>query len=188
VIDSTPLERGRSRPTARPSDLAGFAGYGYCANHSRYCWGLRCHLVCTPSCLPVTFALVNPKVDEREVARDHFEFDSDLRSQRPGQVIVADKGYVSTEFEGFFGARGAQLIRPARKGEAPRPGARFLKPLRQLIESVNNTLKSRLDLERQGGHAPRCRDPGAATTARSGYCHLAQPPQSTTHPAIPHRP
>src|SRR5664280_1860415 len=31
VIDSTPVECGRSRPTARRSDLAGFAGYGYCA-------------------------------------------------------------------------------------------------------------------------------------------------------------
>ena len=38
---------------------------------------------------------------------------------------------------------------PNRGG--PRPGARFLKPLRQLIESVNDTLKGRLDLERHGG-------------------------------------
>jgi hypothetical protein len=73
VIDSTPVECGRSVPTARRSDLAGFAGYGYCASHSRYFWGLRLLLVCTPAGLPVTFALANPKVDEREVARDLFE-------------------------------------------------------------------------------------------------------------------
>ena len=33
VVDSTPVECGRSRPTARRSELAGWAGYGYCASH-----------------------------------------------------------------------------------------------------------------------------------------------------------
>jgi hypothetical protein len=42
--------------------------------------------------------------------------------------------------------------RPAYKGEAPRPGQRLFRPLRQLIESVNDdTLKGQLDLERHGG-------------------------------------
>jgi hypothetical protein len=108
--------------------------------------------VCTPVGLPITFALANPKVDEREVARDLFEIDEDLLASRPGQVILADKGYASAEFESFLASKGAELIRPAKKGEAPRPGARFLKPLRQLIESVNQTLKGQLDLERHGGH------------------------------------
>jgi hypothetical protein len=36
VVDSTPVECGRSRETARRSDLAGWAEYGYCASHSRY--------------------------------------------------------------------------------------------------------------------------------------------------------
>ena len=43
------------------------------------------------------------------------------------------------------------LIRPAKTTEKPRPGAELLKPLRQLIESVNDTLKGQLDLERHGG-------------------------------------
>ena len=34
VMDSTPVECGRSRPTALRSDLAGWASYGYCASHS----------------------------------------------------------------------------------------------------------------------------------------------------------
>src|SRR5262249_46081201 len=42
VIDSTPVECGRSRDTARRSDLAGWAEYGYCASHSRYFWGCGC--------------------------------------------------------------------------------------------------------------------------------------------------
>ena len=151
VIDSTPVECGRSRETAKRSDLVGFAGYGYCASHSRYFWGLRLHLLCTPAGLPVSFALSNPKIDEREVARDLLEIDTDLLASRPGQRILADKGYASTEFETFLNEHGATLIRPARTDEAPRPGARYLKPMRQLIESVNDTLKGQLDLERHGG-------------------------------------
>ncbi|MDQ3643358.1 MAG: IS982 family transposase [Actinomycetota bacterium] len=150
VVDSTPVECGRSRPTARRSDLAGYAGYGYCASHSRYFWGLRLHLVCTPAGLPVTFALANPKTDEREVLRDLLEAEPELLEARPGQTIIADKGYASAEFEAFLGHHHATLLRPAKTNETPRPGTRFLKPLRQLIESVNDTLKGQLDLERHG--------------------------------------
>ena len=47
ITDSTPVECARSRPAAKRSDLAGWAGYGYCASHSRFFWGLRLHLICT---------------------------------------------------------------------------------------------------------------------------------------------
>lgn len=151
LIDSTPVECGRSRPTAKRSELAGWAGYGYCASHSRYFWGLRLHLVCTPAGLPVMYALANPKTDEREVARDLFEIETGLLGQRPGQTLIADKGYASREFETFLNERDVRLVRPAFKNEPPRPGARLLKPLRQIIESVNDTLKGQLDLEQHGG-------------------------------------
>ncbi len=42
-------------------------------------------------------------------------------------------------------------FRVAQKGEATRAGAGLFKPLRQLIESVNQTFKGQLDLERHGG-------------------------------------
>ena len=45
VVDSRPVECGRSRETVKRSDLAGWAQCGYCASHSRYFWGLRLHLV-----------------------------------------------------------------------------------------------------------------------------------------------
>ena len=61
VVDSTPVECGRSRETAKRSGLAGWAEYGYCASHSRYFWGLRLHLVCTLQGLPVAFALAGTK-------------------------------------------------------------------------------------------------------------------------------
>jgi hypothetical protein len=48
LVDSTPVECARSRPTVKRSQLAGWAGYSYCASHSRWFWGLRLHLICTP--------------------------------------------------------------------------------------------------------------------------------------------
>ena len=151
LVDSTPVECGRSRETTKRSDLAGYAGYGYCASHSRYFWGLRLHLACTPAGLPVAFALTSAKDDEREVLRDLLEAEPGLLDHRHGQLILADKGYRSRELETFLSDQGATLIRPALSGEAPRPGAQFLKPLRQIIESINDTLKGQLDLEGHGG-------------------------------------
>ncbi|MCY4422708.1 MAG: hypothetical protein OXC06_06515, partial [Acidimicrobiaceae bacterium] len=52
-------------------------------------------------------------------------------------------------------AAGITLIRPATKTEQPRPAQRFLRPLRQIIESVNQTLKAQLSLERHAGRT-RC--------------------------------
>lgn len=46
------------------------------------------------------------------------------------------------------------LLRPARKGEPERPGNQFFRPLRRVIESVNDTLKDQIDLERHGGQTP----------------------------------
>ena len=43
---------------------------------------------------------------------------------------------------------GPVLLRPVRKGEARRAGQHLLRPLRQVIESVNWTFKGQLDLER----------------------------------------
>ena len=68
--------------------------------------------------------------------------------------MIADKNYYGREFEAELAAAGLDLLRPARKGEKPRPGTRFFKPLRQVIESVNDTFKGQLDLEQHGGHTP----------------------------------
>jgi hypothetical protein len=151
LVDSTPVECGRSRPTVKRSDLAGWAGYGYCASHSRFFWGLRLHLITTVSGLPVLFALTSPKLDERDVARDLLESEPQLLAARQGQTLMADKGYASGEFETFLDDHGVTLLRPAYKNRTPRPGARLLKSFRQIIESVNDTLKGQLDLERHGG-------------------------------------
>jgi hypothetical protein len=154
VVDSTPVECGRSRDTVRRSDLAGWAQYGYCASHTRFFWGLRLHLLCTLGGLPIGFALTGAKADERQVLLGIFDADPGLAASRPGQVLIADKNYYGAGFEAALAGAGLTLLRPARKGEPDRPGTRFLKPLRQVIESVNQTFKAQLDLERHGGHTP----------------------------------
>lgn len=153
LVDSTPVECGRSRETVKRSDLAGWATYGYCASHSRYFWGLRLHIIATPSGLPVAFALTGAKHDERDVAADMISIDPGLHRQ--GQTLIADKGYRSTRFESQLANAGITLIRPSMKGEKTRPLQRFLRPFRQIIESVNQTLKAQLDLERHGGRKPQ---------------------------------
>ena len=154
VVDSTPVECGRSKETAKRSDLAGWAQYGYCASHSRYFWGLRLHLVATLGGLPVAFAVTGAKADERQTLLGILAADPALPAGRPGQVLIADRQYYGAEFEAALAARRLRLLRPARKGEPERAGAHLFKPLRQTIESINQTFKGQLDLERHGGHTP----------------------------------
>jgi hypothetical protein len=151
LVDSTPVECGRSRPTARRSALAGIAGYGYCPSHSRWFWGLRLHLICTPAGLPITWALAPPRHDERQVLMCVLDADADLLSDRPGLLLIADKNYISGELDDYLQRRGAALLRPSYRNRAPRPGQELLAPIRQLIESVYDTLKGQLDLELHGG-------------------------------------
>jgi hypothetical protein len=154
VVDSTPAECGRSRETARRSDAAGWAQYGYCASHTRYFRGLRLHLVCTVSGLPVLFALAGAKADERETLLDMLEAGQDVVNAHLGQTLIGDKNDFGRAFENDLTERELALLRPARKGEARRPGQHLFKPLRQVIESVNWTFKGQLDLERHGGRTP----------------------------------
>jgi len=148
------VECGRSRETARRSDAAGWAEYGYCASHSRYFWGLRLHLVCTLTGLPVLFALAGAKADERETLLGMLEAGQDVVDDHPGQTVIGDKNYFGRHFEADLTERELALLRPVRKGEARRAGQNLLKPLQQVIEPVNWTFKGQLDLERQGGRTP----------------------------------
>ena len=111
------------------------AQYRYCASHSRYFWGLRLHLVCTLGGLPVAFALTGAKADERQTLLGIFEADPARVHNRPGQTLIADKNYYGKAFERDLIEGGVEL-------------------LRQTIESINQTFKGQLDLERHGGRTP----------------------------------
>jgi Transposase DDE domain len=145
LLDSTPVPCGTSRETAKRSQLADWANYGYCASHSRFFWGLRLHLLTTPDGAVVAWCLADPKIGDREVAQAMLE----RCPTRPGLLIVADKGYAGREFEDFVREIGATLVRPDRRNERRRHGS--LGWIRQRIESVNDTLKDQLGLEKHGG-------------------------------------
>jgi len=164
LVDSTPVECGRSRETQKRSDLAGWAEYGYCASRSRFFWGLRLHLVRTLHGLPVGWALTGAKADERAVLESILATTAALATTNRRRTVLADKNYYGRAFETSLDAAGIELIRPTRKGERPRPGQRFLKPLRQVIESINDTFKGPLGLERHGARPP----PGSAPASPIG--------------------
>ena len=154
ITDSTPVPCGMSRPTVKRSNLAGWAGYGYCASHSRFFWGLRLYLVCTPVGMPILWALANPKLGEREVIGRDAEEASDVAAEHRGMLLITDKGFSGREFERALSEEHhITLLRPSRKDETGRFGEPMLKSVRQLIESVNDTLKGQLDLERHGARS-----------------------------------
>jgi Transposase DDE domain len=147
LLDSTPVECGRSLETARRSQLAEICGYGYSRSHSRWVWGMRLHLACAPDGTPRAVALVGADRPEREVALTLLP-----RALRGGETIVCDKGYAGEEFAASIGRLGGTVVRPARRDEPA--GGPHLAPIRQRIESVFFTCKDLLSLERHGARTP----------------------------------
>ncbi|MFF4275614.1 hypothetical protein [Streptomyces sp. NPDC001536] len=108
--------------------------------------------MCTPVGLLLTWALADPKFDERQVLAAQIDNEPHLAAARPCLLILADKGYIAAELDVFLAARGISLLRPSyRNRGTPHPAEPLLKRVRQLIKSVNDTLKGQLDLERHGG-------------------------------------
>jgi hypothetical protein len=147
LLDSTPVECGRSLETARRSQLADVCGYSYSRSHSRWFWGMRLHLACGPDGTPRAAALVAADRPEREVALTLLP-----RALRGGETIVCDKGYAGREFAAAVATLGAAVVRPPRQSE-PQTGP-HLAPIRQRIESVFWTCKDLLSLERHGARTP----------------------------------
>jgi Transposase DDE domain len=148
LLDSTPVECGRSLETVRRSQLAEVCGYGYSRSHSRWFWGMRLHLACAPDGTPRAAALVSADRPEREVALTLLP-----RALTGGETIVCDKGYAGREFAAAVAELGATVLRPPRANE-PQTGPQ-LAPIRQRIESVFWTCKDLLTLERHGARSPR---------------------------------
>ncbi|MFF3129001.1 hypothetical protein ACFVRD_43815 [Streptomyces sp. NPDC057908] len=104
-----------------------------------------------PTEMPILWALANPKLDEREVLSAMLDREPHPATDRPSLLVIADKGFASKEFEADLAFRGAELLRPSFTREKKRRGPSLLKSVRQLLESVNDTLKGQLDLEQHGG-------------------------------------
>ncbi len=150
LIDATPVPCGASRETVRRPELTGWAAYGYCAAHSRWYWRLKLYLITIPDGMPVAWCLADPKIGEREVAAELLACAARAGALPAGLTLIGDKGFAGREFEALVAAGyGMSLVRPDLRGEAPRHGS--IGWIRQWIESINDTLKGQLDLERHGG-------------------------------------
>jgi hypothetical protein len=110
--------------------------------------GLKLYLLTTPEGSPVAWCLASPKLGEREVAMALL----DRGSLQPGQVLIVDKGLAGVDFAEHVAGHQATLLRPDRKDEPARLGS--LRPVRQWIESIIDTLKGQLGLEQHGGRTP----------------------------------
>jgi hypothetical protein len=142
LIDSTPVECGRSVDTAWRSALQPACAHHYSRSHSRWFWGMRLHLLAAPDGTPRAAILASADQNERDVALRLFEI-----GLHGGELIVCDKGYAGRDFEAHVAERfGATILRPARRDEHARGPA--LSWIRQRIESIFWTLKDRLGLER----------------------------------------
>jgi Transposase DDE domain len=145
LLDSTPVPCGASRETVKRSQFAGYAAYGWCASHSRYFWGFRLYLLCAPDGMPIAFELAPANASERAVAAEMLRC-----VELDGYTVIADKGFAGEEFEQLMAELGAIFLRPDRKDEQPRFGR--LGGIRQWVESIIDTIKGQLSLERHGAH------------------------------------
>ncbi len=107
LLDSTPVECGRSLETTRRSRLAEIAGYGYCRSHSRWFWGMRLHLACAPDGTPRAACLAAADRPEREIALTLLP-----RALKGGETIICDKGYAGREFADAVAQLGARSPGP----------------------------------------------------------------------------
>ena len=147
-IDTTPLPCGQSVTAANRSQLAPWCGFGYCAAHSRFYWGMRLVLWCGPDGTVRDFDLVPANAPEREAVLELL-----CRQPPAGQLVIADKGFAGADFEQAVAELGALLVRPQRADEPDRP-APAIGRIRQCIESIVNSLKDQLQLERHLARTP----------------------------------
>ena len=85
----------------------------------------------------------------------------DRGSLQPGRVLVVDKGLAGAAVDEHVASLEAALVRPDRRDEPARFGT--LRPVRQWIESIIDTLKGQLGLEQHGGRTLAGSTPGSAS-------------------------
>ena len=98
LMDATPIPCGHPVITARRSGLHGWAGYGYCPSHSRWCWGSKLLIICTCDETVTGFGLANPRLyGEREQAKQMLQdqpANRPLAAETVTQIAAADHGQI----------------------------------------------------------------------------------------------
>jgi hypothetical protein len=109
------------------------------------------HLVCTLHGLPLGWALVGAKTDERDVQEDLLATTPALtRPEGQRRTIIADKAYYGRQFEAHLDHNGIDLLRPAALARNPKPQPDCSTPT-ATHRIGRRYLNGQLDLELPGG-------------------------------------
>ena len=182
LLDSTPVPCGASRETVKRSEFAGYAAYGYCASHSRYFWGFRLYLLCASDGMPIAFELAPANASERDVAAEMLD---PRRQPRVHRASPTRASPAKSSKRSCANSHSASSSAPTAKTNQPRHGN--LGGIRQWIESIIDTTKGQLSLERpRRPHPRRPHRPHRPTPARARRRPLAQLEHQPTRPP-PHR-
>ncbi|MGF1344626.1 hypothetical protein ACQSMD_31705 [Streptomyces flavovirens] len=128
ITGSTPAPCGMPRPTVQRSNIADWAGYGYCASHTRF--------------------LSRPSPDRNSGYLGAGQPEVGVAGHE-GIALISDKGFTSKPFEKAFVGHVIDLLRPHAHGRSSGTASRSSRRS-QLIESVNDIRRSQLDTEQHG--------------------------------------
>ena len=135
---------------------------------------MRLHLLAALDGTPRAATLWSPDRGEREVAIGLL-----ARGLHGGETVIAGKGHAGHEFHTVAAQLGATIVRPNRKTE---PGqAPVISGVRQRVESIIQSTKSTLGLERHGARTLHNLRAGSA----SDCSHSPPASPSTTNSDAP---
>ena len=179
LVDSTPVECGRSVDTARRSQLAVACAHHHSRSHCRWFWGMRLHLLAAPDGTPRAAILASADQKERDVALRLFSI-----GLHGGELVVCDKGYAGRDFEAAA-ARALRRDDPASRAQGrarPRPGA-LLDPPAHRIDLLDAQGPPRARTTPRP-HPARAPSTDRHQTARAGRRRLAQPLPRPANPRL----
>jgi hypothetical protein len=147
LADGTLIGVANYAGSARRSEFAGTAAYGYCAAKSEYVWGVRLVMRADRRGVPLAYTWVPANEHEYEPLLDLVE---------QGETVIADKGLWGRAYDERMTCAHVQLLTPARERTAANHAREHaLASTRLTIESVFSNLKEQMRLARHLAKTPR---------------------------------
>jgi hypothetical protein len=141
ILDTFPISACDNYRIPRSKRYRGEAYRGYQASKKRYFYGLKVHLLVTPTSEPVEFFLTPGRVGDVD-GLDLFDFDLPAHSQ-----IIGDKAYNDYELEDVLQTANLHLL-PMRKRNSKRPFPPWMRYLqahfRKAVETTGSLLEQLL--------------------------------------------
>lgn len=140
IIDSLPVPVCRRVRARRCKKVRGKAFCGYCAAKKEKFFGWRLHLICTPTGIPVSFALLEASLHDLTPVHE-------LCYVLPeGSCVYADKAYNSGDDETTLCAQTGVKLIPARRKNMKEQNTLTeffaLQRYRKSVETLNSQLES----------------------------------------------